>query len=389
MTGYPRRTFPLSMLIAAIGVVAPLLVHAQSDEEEALSDVREQIEAVQRRLARQTGERDDGISALKGVEFQIAATRSELERLGAGVREQQDRHRALTEQRHRAAARLDAERAALAQQVRLSYMTGREEFFKLLLSQENPASLGRMMVYYDYFNRARSARIGAVAAELQTLSLLTEQVVEVQGELDSVKSAEQAELAQLQRSRDDRQRLLVELQANVSATGSEIEQLREEERRLQQLLVELGELLAGFPVSSEEPFAQLRGRLAWPVRGRLASDYGQRRGAGPLTWNGVLLESVQGTPVRAIYHGRVAFADWLPGLGLLLIVDHGDGFMSLYGHNETLLKESGDRATPGEVIALVGDSGGRGQPALYFEIRYNGEPVDPHLWVPDEPIAVN
>ncbi len=377
------------MVIAVIGVVAPLFVHAQSDEQEALSEVREQIDAVERRLARQTGERNDGIAALKSVELQISATRSELERLRAGVREQQDKHRALTGQRRRAAARLDAERGALAEQVRLTYMTGPEEFFKLLLSQESPASLGRMMVYYDYFNRARSARIGAVAAELQTLTLLSDQVVEVQRELDSVKSAEEVELAQLQTSHDDRQRLLVELQASMMATGSEIEQLRKEERRLQELLVELGELLAGFPVSSEEPFPQLRGRLAWPVPGRLASDYGQRRGAGPLTWHGVLLESVQGTPVRAIYHGRVAFADWLPGLGLLIIVDHGDGFMSLYGHNETLLKESGDWVTPGEIIAQVGDSGGRRQPALYFEIRHNGEPVDPHLWLPDEPIAVN
>jgi septal ring factor EnvC (AmiA/AmiB activator) len=143
----------------------------------------------------------------------------------------------------------------------------------------------------------------------------------------------------------------------------------------------LRDVMAGFPVDTEQPFAQLKGKLSWPVQGRIAGDYGQSRGAGPVKWNGVLLEAPAGTAVRAVYYGRVAFADWLQGLGLLVIVDHGGGYMSLYGHNASLLKESGDWVEPGESIAQVGDSGGQARPGLYFEIRLNGEPVNPNPWI--------
>jgi septal ring factor EnvC (AmiA/AmiB activator) len=145
--------------------------------------------------------------------------------------------------------------------------------------------------------------------------------------------------------------------------------------------------MAGFPVDTDEPFAKSKGKLAWPVQGRLAGDFGQPRGAGPVKWNGVLLEAAAGTPVRAIHRGRVAFADWLQGLGLLVIVDHGGGYMSLYGHNEALLKESGDWVEPGEPIAQVGDTGGQARPGLYFEIRLNGEPVNPNAWMAKRPAA--
>jgi septal ring factor EnvC (AmiA/AmiB activator) len=125
----------------------------------------------------------------------------------------------------------------------------------------------------------------------------------------------------------------------------------------------------------------LKGKLPWPVSGRLAGEYGQPREGGTVKWTGVLIEASQGTPVRAIYRGRVAFADWLPGLGLLLVLDHGDGYMSLYGHNQSLLKEPGDSVSPGETIARIGDTGGQARPALYFEIRAKGEPVNPHDWI--------
>jgi septal ring factor EnvC (AmiA/AmiB activator) len=146
-------------------------------------------------------------------------------------------------------------------------------------------------------------------------------------------------------------------------------------------VLRLSEVMAGFPVDTDEPFASVKGKLAWPVQGRIAGAYGQPRGAGPVKWSGVLLEAAAGTQVRAVYHGRVAFADWLSGLGLLVIVDHGSGYMSLYGHNEALLKEAGDWVDPGEPIAQVGDTGGQARAGLYFEIRLNGEPIDPNPWI--------
>jgi septal ring factor EnvC (AmiA/AmiB activator) len=185
----------------------------------------------------------------------------------------------------------------------------------------------------------------------------------------------------LERSRDERRTLLASLDSAIADANQNIKRLTAEEQRLAKLVKELSELMAGMALGGEEPFARHKGKLSWPVQGKIAGDYGRPREGGPLVWNGVLLEAPQGSAVRAVYRGRVAFADWLPGFGLLLIVDHGDGYMSLYGHNATLLKESGDWVERGEEVAQVGDTGGQARPSLYFEIRASGQPVDPHDWI--------
>jgi septal ring factor EnvC (AmiA/AmiB activator) len=266
-------------------------------------------------------------------------------------------------------------------------MAGRDELFKLLLSQESPAALGRMLVYFDYYHRARSARIDTVAGELERLAALEQETTRIASELAALEAAQAREVAALERSRDDRRAAITKLDADIKDRSAAVAKLRAEEQRLAELVKRLSEVMAGFPVDADEPFARLKGKLAWPVQGRLGGDFGQPRGAGPVKWNGVLLEASAGTPVRAVYHGRVAFADWLQGLGLLVIVDHGGGYMSLYGHNGALLKESGDWVEPGEVIAQVGDTGGQARAGLYFEIRFNGEPVNPHPWIGRRPAA--
>ena len=377
----------LAAAVIAAAIIAPAIVLGQTDEEAALSAVRAEIEAVERRMARQTAERDAGAEALRRTELRIAAVNEELARLRAAAREQQQRREALEDQSREAEDRLAAERDALAGQLRVSYMTGRQELFRLLLSQEEPAGLGRMMVYYDYFNRARAGRIAAASGELRTLSRLDAEAAQAARELDSLRAAEQTELETLDSTRAERNAVLTRLESSIDAADDEMARLRDEERRLVDLLESLGDLLAPLPVTADVPFVDLRGRLRWPVAGRLAADYGQPRGSGALSWQGVLLDSVQGAPVRALYHGRVAYSDWLPGLGLLVIVDHGGGYMSLYGHNDALLKTPGDPVTTGEEIAQVGDTGGRARPSLYFEIRRDGEPVNPHSWIAGRPSA--
>ena len=382
-----RRIAAASLACAVLLTVQT--IGAQSartaDSEAELAAVRKQINALQSRVARQATQRDESARALREIELSIAAGTGKLEQLRRQLAEQQARQRSLAQETRGANQRLDAERDALGRQVRMSYMTGREEIFKLLLSQESPANLGRMLVYYDYFNRARSERIGVVSAEIQTLQRLDEEAAQMRAELAKLEQAQSAEVAGLASSRDERRALLAKVDAGIADANSKIGGLRAEERRLTELVEQLTELLAGFPVSSEESFARLKGRLTWPVQGKISGDYGKPRGGGPMRWNGVLLEAAQGTTVRAVYHGRVAYSDWLQGLGLLIIVDHGEGFMSLYGHNEALLKESGDWVEPGEALAQVGDTGGQAQPALYFEIRQNGEPVNPHQWIAQRP----
>jgi septal ring factor EnvC (AmiA/AmiB activator) len=369
--------------LAACALLAASLVLAQTarQRDAELAAVRKNIKALETRLSSQMTQRDDTQRALREAELAAAEGAHKLAEVRARLRAQQAEQQELAGRTQRTTARLAAERAALAGQVRSSYMNGREELLKVLLSPASPAALGRMLVYYDYFNRARSERIGAVRAEVDTLHDLGAESERAAAELGALEQQQEAEAAALEHARDTRRGLVAKLDAGIADSRSEIGKLRADEKRIADLIAEIKQLSADFPVDSEQPFARLKGKLAWPVQGRIAGDYGQPRSGGPVKWTGVLLEASQGSPVRAVYRGRVAFADWLPGLGLLLIVDHGGGYLSLYAHNEALLKEAGDWVEPGEAIARVGDTGGQARPALYFEIRENGEPVNPHAWI--------
>jgi len=380
--GLRRAAGLLALALATAPLVSPLVLAQDRRESQAKLDaVRKEIKELTARMAREATRRDDGAKALRAAELEIAAATRKLAQVRNDLRTQQGTRRNLREQTSRANGRLTAERAALARQVRASYMAGRDELTKLLLSQESPATLGRMLVYFDYYNRARTSRIAAVAADLAKLDELEAETTRVEQDLAVLEEAQRGQVALLERSRDERRAAVARLDAEIRGGATEVAKLRAEEQRLAELVQRLGELMAGFPVDPDEAFASLKGKLAWPVQGRLAGEYGQPRGAGPVRWSGVLLEASAGTPVRAVYHGRVAFADWLQGLGLLVIVDHGGGYMSLYAHNEALLNESGDWVEPGEAIAQVGDTGGQARPGLYFELRHNGEPVNPHPWI--------
>jgi septal ring factor EnvC (AmiA/AmiB activator) len=378
-----RARLALAFGVAVVAALGAALALAQTvrERDAQLQSVRKEIKALETRVASQTAQRDESARTLRAAELDAAAEARKLADLRARLAAHLSERRALGERTTRATRRLATERATLASQVRTSYMNGRAELFKLMLSQQSPASLGRMLVYFDYFNRARSARIGAVSAEVAELADLGHQKERATAELASLESAESAQVASLEHARDERRVLVANLDAGIADSNEKIGKARADEKRLADLVAELTQLMAGFPVNGEQPFGRLKGKLAWPVMGRLAGEFGQAREGGTVKWNGVLIEASQGTPVRAIYRGRVAFADWLPGLGLLLVLDHGDGYLSLYGHNQALLKEPGDSVSPGETIAQVGDTGGQARPALYFEIRAKGEPVNPHDWI--------
>jgi len=368
---------------AAAAFLGAALAMGQSARESdaKLAAVRKEIKALESRVASQAAQRDETARALRAAELDAATAERKLAATRAELAEAQAQRRALAERTSRAGARLAAERAALASQVRASYVNGREELFKLVLSQESPASLGRMLVYFDYFNGARSERIDAVSGEVAELADLDAQTQRGAAELASLEATEAAQLSTLESARDERRAVVAKLDAGIASSNAAIAKARADEKRLADLVAELTQLMAGFPVDGDQPFEHLKGKLSWPVQGRLAGEYGQPREGGPVKWTGVLLEASEGAPVRAVYRGRVAFADWLPGLGLLIVLDHGDGYMSLYGHNEALLKEAGDWVSPGETIAQVGDTGGQPRPALYFEIRAKGAPVNPHDWI--------
>jgi septal ring factor EnvC (AmiA/AmiB activator) len=354
---------------------------AAQREAEALAEVRSEIEALETRIARQSDARDEGARELRRIETQLAEAATELERARTRLADQREALAALAKERRQTQARLANEEDALAASVRMSYMTGRGELLKLLLSQESPAQLGRMLAYYDYLNRARAGRIGDINDAIERLGRIADETAAGEAELARLEEQQLGELRSLEQARAERREFLRNLESQLEDSGSQIERLRGEEERLADLLSDLDEVLAGFPVDSDAPFSAARGSLAWPVEGPLISNFGSPRGGDAVRWNGVVIESESGSPVRSVYHGRVVFSDWLQGLGLLIIVDHGEGFMSLYGHNQALLKDSGDWVEPGEIIAEVGDTGGQTSPSLYFALRRDGTPLDPGAWM--------
>jgi len=370
------------MLALILAAATPSGAPAQPESERELARLRAGIAELEETLARQIGRRDDGVAALRQIELSLAATRTELRTLAAAIGAQSARQAGIAAERRAAAARLAGEEAALAEQVRMSYMTGREELVKLLLSQESPADFGRMLVYYDYLNRHRGERIGAVDAELARLAGLARESESVALELERLEAERAAELARLEREQTGRRALIAELDEAIETSGDRIERMRAEAAELDATIARLADLLEDFPVTSDAPFSAQQGALPWPIEGRIAARFGDNRDdAGIVRWDAVLLEAEAGTIVRAVYRGQVAYAQWHSGMGLLLILDHGEGFMTLYGHNGALLREPGDFVAAGDAIAEVGDTGGQLGTGLYFGIRRNAEPVNPADWV--------
>lgn len=375
------------LLLAALLLVPPVVANDElaKIKEQELEEVRERISTLKESMDGAARDRDRLTGELQTAEVTIAELRLRLKEL--------ERERAFTEKRR---ADLDAAIAAreselateavtLGKQLRAAYMSGEQERLKLLLNQQDPATLGRLMRYYSYLNDHRAANIESVGARIRELVELRSRVAAEEARLDAIADERYAELGRLNGAQEERQALLASLKQRIVDEGREVERLAAEERDLARLIDELTSILSDYPISSEDPFIAHKGRLTWPVAGTLVHDFGQPRAGGQLKWNGVVLRAGRGREVRAVYHGRVVFADWLAGMGLLVIVDHGDGYMSLYGYNETILKAAGDWVAPGDAIATVGDSGGQQQAALYFEIRQGTRPLNPRQWVTRRP----
>jgi septal ring factor EnvC (AmiA/AmiB activator) len=350
--------------------------------EADLKAVRTQIDKVRAEMDRDAGRRDKLTREIEESEKTVSSARGELDKLRRERAEHTAKRTELAGLRRTEETALARDREALAGQIRAASMIGTEEPLKLLLNQRDPAQAGRVLTYYQYFGRARASQIAAINGHLAEINTLDESLAREEERLSALEEQQRGQVAKLQSARDRRGRALVTLEAESKNRAKELERLKEQQGGLEKLVRELRralERIEKFPTDSKDAFARLRGKLAWPVSGRLLASFGQVR-AGGVKWDGVLVSGTQGSPVRAVYHGRVVYADWLSGLGLLTIIDHGDGYLSLYGHNERLYKEVGERVTAGDTIATVGDSGGRQAPALYFEIRKGGRPVDPRPW---------
>jgi septal ring factor EnvC (AmiA/AmiB activator) len=317
---------------------------------------------------------------LRSAELAVAATRHDLDALRAQEATHAAQRAALAAERGREQAALASERSGLAQQLRVAYLLGRNEPLQLLLNQRDPAQASRMFAWYGYFSRARAGQIAAISARVARIDALDVALQEQETLLAKLRRGSQDKLAQLETGRDQRQSALASLQTEARSRAASLERLRAQQADLERLLRDLSRVVRPAPPPDNgTAFARLRGRLDWPVSGHVVASFGEQRASG-VNWDGLVVTTTRGAPVRAIAAGRLIYADWLPGLGLLAIVDHGEGYFSLYGYNDQLRKSAGEAVSAGEVIAAAGDTGGRSQPQLYFELRRAGRPLDPRPW---------
>ena len=358
--------------------------HAATDAQEQrarLDELRSRIQELRTQMQSKSGEKTELSRLLQDAERHIGRLARKLRVLDGRLTRQRDRLDQLQEERSAQDQALQGHRAALARQVRAAYAMGRQERLKILLNQQDPASVSRVMVYYDYLSKARARKMQVIREQMHALAETEREILVEEHQLVQLHDEQTRELAALRRSQEQRREVVARLGRELTDQGRQLDRLQSDERDLKALISGLNEALADIPLEhpQQQKFAGLRGRLPWPAAGRIANRFGAPR-LGSLMWDGVMISAPEGREVRAVHHGRVAFADWLRGFGLLLIVDHGDGYMTLYGHNQSLFKEAGDWVEIDEPIALVGTSGGRERAGVYFGIRHQGRAVDPAQW---------
>jgi len=355
----------------------------EAQTKQKLEQIRVEIHKLAEEQRSTAAKRNDATNALRDADLKIAALAKTLRSIDQQLSGQQAKLDGLLVQQSALDVKLKDQRDALAALLRSAYAMGRDEELKLLLAQDHIDDISRMLAYYRYFERARVHEIDGLLQDLQALAQLQ---ADIERETAALKASRDERVIQAQLldgEREQRHQLLGELDAALKDQTAKLAALGKDEKALVDLLAKLRDIFADIPqhLAGAEPFADLRGRLNWPLRGKVVERFGATAVDGERGSQGVLIAAKDGSEVRAVSHGRVVYADWLRGYGLLLIIDHGEGYLSLYGYNETLLKEAGDWVDAGEVVATSGDSGGRKTAGLYFELRRDGKPIDPAAWM--------
>jgi septal ring factor EnvC (AmiA/AmiB activator) len=398
-------------------LLSPVMADQRAETQQQLdaaqkdvAELKKLLEAIQKEKSGVQGELKKTESEMGQLEKQVKGLQQELNKSNEELK------RLDTEKKKLQQSRLEQQRL-IGIQARAAYQGGQQEYLKLLLNQQNPEKFSRTLTYYDYLSQARLEQLATFNETLRQLANVEQDIANQQNQLNEQKSALDGRREQLAEARKERQLALAKLNKDLSARDQKLKARQQEQAQLGTVLKTIEATLArqareaaearklelaaeqarlkgdkaspgadGSLVSSSGAtyggnFASARGKLPWPVNGRLAARFGTARGGDERTkWDGVLISAGAGSQVHAVHGGRVVFADWLRGAGLLVILDHGNGYLSLYGHNQSLLKDAGQIVKAGEAIATVGTSGGQNTPALYFAIRQQGRPSDPAQW---------
>ena len=376
-------------LCAGAAIAAP----ASGAQKEELKQLRGRIDALQKRLTASEETKSDVVDALRESERAISETNRTMRDLAGQQREIDAQLSELQKQGQRTSADIEAQQAQLARLLYQQYIGAQPDALKLLLNRQDPNQIARELHYLTHLSRAHADLIRGLRANLARLTDLTRTTQQQSTELAAIHAEQQTQRKRLETEKRARKDVLVKVSRQIEKQRREISTLKRDENRLAKLVEQLTQMLARsrperlrnerLPDTSGDgsAFALLKGRLNLPVRGELRNRFGSPREDSGLSWKGLFITAPAGQDVKAIAAGRVVFADWLRGFGNLLIIDHGDGYMSLYGNNESLYKQVGEASRGGETVAAVGNSGGNMDSGLYFEIRYQGKAFDPLAWV--------
>ena len=376
----------ISILLAILTfsvVFAPQVPAAdKATSERKLRAVLQKIDKVREAIEVKENSKSRYIKQLKSIESNIGSVNRQIRKIAGQVSAKKSELADLRKNRLEYQQRLSRENETLAEQVYTAFTLGRQERIKLLFSQQNAQTLQRNLVYYQYFSEARVALIDSVRDSIDRIIETETLITEARAALERDQQELGRQKAGLDKDLAKRRNIIGSLDTQLKKQGGELARLEDEAAQLQQLIDSIQDLLLPAPEDdiSRKAFADLRGKLAWPVEGKVRRLFGKRKPRSDLKWQGVRIDAPSGRHVRSVSHGRVAFADWLRGFGNLIIVDHGNGYLSLYGHNESLFKSAGEWVEAGDVISSVGSSGGQAKAGLYFEIRKRGKPQNPTRW---------
>lgn len=361
----------------------PSRTEQEAEAQRKLDGVRAQIAALTEQRNALDGERNEAVRTLREADRNVNTESRALTDIDARIATQESELAELEVKRGELNTRLGTQREALATLLRSAYALGQHQQLKLLLAQDRIESLARVMAYNRYFQRERVARIDGLMDELEALARVVQQVRDQRLALDESRAQQQERIAALESQREERRALVAGLEARFKDANARLQALGRDERDLVALLEKLRDIFADIPDQLDEvkAFAKHRGRLTMPLQGRILVGFGGSLPDGRRS-HGWRIAAEAGTPVVAVAHGRVAFSDWLKGYGLIVILDHGDGYMSLYAQNDSLRRDVGEWVDAGDVLASVGSSGGQSRPALYFELRRASQPIDPRGWFP-------
>ena len=359
-----------------------------------LNQIESDINVVKQDMQRLSLQKDSLQNLLADIEKRYGETAASLKTLQAQIEQKRQSLDKIRQEMQIYQTEIDKLSKELAGQIRSAYAMGQKDKLKLMLNQQDPALSSRMMVYYDYLNKVRLSRLADMDASVQHLDKLDKQKQVETELLEQNLEQKKSEQIALDEARKQRNELLAKINNDFSSNEQQLNQLQISENRLKSLMASMpiteeelavdaeqaNELSTSMenPVELKADFPALKGKLPWPVKGRLAQRFGSPRSEG--IWDGVLIDASEGMEVQAVTRGKVVYAEWLRGYGLLIILDHGQGYMSLYAFNQSLYKQIGESVEAGDIIASVGQSGGRTQSGLYFGIRKKGVPIDPLEW---------